>query len=112
MLTQSNKIDFNGQHIYAGIDDHLKSWNVTVMTEELIIKTFSQNPSPEILYQFLTRNFPNAIYHTAYEAGFVDIGFITGFLLWELIQLLSTLPISQQRIRKKLTKRTNVTARK
>jgi len=70
MLTQSNKIDFNGQHIYAGIDAHLRSWNVTVMTEELIIKTFSQNPSPEILHQFLTRNFPNAIYHTAYEAGF------------------------------------------
>ena len=44
MLIQSNKIDFNGQHIYAGIDAHLKSWNVTVMTEELIIKTFSQNP--------------------------------------------------------------------
>jgi transposase len=70
MLTQSNKIDFNGQHIYAGIDAHLRSWNVTIMTEELIIKTFSQNPSPEVLHQFLTRNFPNAIYHTAYEAGF------------------------------------------
>lgn len=70
MLSQSNKIDFKDQHIYVGIDVHLKSWNATVMTEKLIIKTFSQNPSPEILHQFLTRNFPNAIYHTAYEAGF------------------------------------------
>jgi transposase len=70
MLLQSNKIDFKGQHIYVGIDVHLKSWKVTVMTEKLIVKTFSQNPSPDLLYQFLTRNFPNAVYHSAYEAGF------------------------------------------
>ena len=70
MLSQSNKINFKGQHIYVGIDVHLKSWNTTVMTEKLLIKTFSQNPSPEVLHQFLTRNFPNASYHTAYEAGF------------------------------------------
>jgi transposase len=40
------------------------------MTEKLTVKTFSQDPSPEILYQFLVRNFPNAEYHSAYEAGF------------------------------------------
>lgn len=40
------------------------------MTEELIIKTFSQNTSPEQLCKFLKQNFPNAIYHSAYEAGF------------------------------------------
>ncbi|MBT3243789.1 MAG: IS110 family transposase [Bacteroidetes bacterium] len=70
MQQQSNKTDFNGQHIYAGIDVHLRSWKVTVLTEELTVRTFSQNPRPELLHQYMTRNFPNATYHTAYEAGF------------------------------------------
>ena len=70
MQTQSNKIDFSGQHIYVGLDVHLKSWKVTIMTEKLPFKTFSQDPKPEQLYPYLSRNFPNGIYHTAYEAGF------------------------------------------
>ena len=70
MQTQSNKIDFNGQHIYVGIDVHLKSWKVTIMTEKLPFKTFSQDPNPDLLHQYLSRNFPNGIYHSAYEAGF------------------------------------------
>ncbi len=70
MQTQSNKIDFTGQHIYVGIDVHLKSWKVTILTERLPFKTFSQDPRPELLYQYLKRNFPNGTYHSAYEAGF------------------------------------------
>jgi len=70
MLTQSNKINSDSQHIYVGFDVHLKSWSVTVMTEELTLKTFTQDPRPELLHQYLVRNFPGAIYHTAYEAGF------------------------------------------
>ena len=70
MQTQSNKIDFTGQHIYVGLDVHLKSWKVTIMTEKLPFKTFSQDPKPDLLYHYLARNFPNGIYHTAYEAGF------------------------------------------
>jgi hypothetical protein len=49
MQTQSNKIDFNGQNIYVGIDVHLKSWKVSIMTEKLPFKTFSQDPKPEVL---------------------------------------------------------------
>jgi transposase len=70
MQTQSNKIDFNGQNIYVGIDVHLKSWKVSIMTERLPFKTFSQDPKPEVLYHYLTRNFPNGTYYSAYEAGF------------------------------------------
>jgi len=51
MQTQSNKIDFNGQHVYIGIDVHLKSWTVTIMTELLVHRTFSQPAKPEALYQ-------------------------------------------------------------
>lgn len=70
MLTQSNKIDFNGQHFYVGLDVHLKSWKVSIMAEKLTLKTFSQDPRPELLHHYLVKNFPNGTYHSAYEAGF------------------------------------------
>jgi transposase len=70
METQSNKIDFSNQNIYVGFDVHLRSWKVTILTEKVAVKTFSQDPRPEILYQYLKRNFPGGIYHSAYEAGF------------------------------------------
>jgi transposase len=70
METQSNKIDFTNQNIYVGFDVHLKSWKVTILTEKVALKTFSQDPKPELLYQYLRRNFPGGIYHSAYEAGF------------------------------------------
>lgn len=70
METQSNKIDFSNQNIYIGFDAHLKSWKVTILTEKVAVKTFSQDPNPELLYEYLKRNFPGGIYHSAYEAGF------------------------------------------
>ena len=70
MQAQNNKLDFNGQNIYVGFDVHLKSWKVTILTEKLTHKTFSQDPNPKILYDYLEKNFPGASYHSAYEAGF------------------------------------------
>lgn len=70
METQSNKIDFSNQNVYVGFDVHLRSWKVTILTEKVALKTFSQDPNPELLYQYLKRNFPGGIYHSAYEAGF------------------------------------------
>jgi transposase len=70
MQTQSNKIEFNGQNIYVGFDVHLKSWSVTVITERLTHKTFSQPPKPETLHRYLVKNFPGGVYYSAYEAGF------------------------------------------
>jgi len=70
MQYQINKLDFTGQNIYAGFDVHLKSWKVTIMTEKLTHKTFSQDPKPELLYDYLVKNFPGGTYHSAYEAGF------------------------------------------
>ena len=32
MLTQSTVLDFKGQNIFVGIDVHLKSWTVTILT--------------------------------------------------------------------------------
>ena len=70
MRTQSNKVNFNGENIYVGIDVHLKSWAVTIYTEHLHHKTFSQPPVPILLWKYLDENFPDGNYYSAYEAGF------------------------------------------
>jgi transposase len=70
MKAQVNQIDFTGQNIYAGFDVHKKDWKVTIMAEDTFYKTFTQPPNPEVLYNYLKRNFPGGNYHTAYEAGF------------------------------------------
>ena len=40
------------------------------MTEELVHKTFSQDPYPEVLHDYLINHFPGGTYYSAYEAGF------------------------------------------
>lgn len=70
MQTQRNKLNFKGENIYVGIDVHLKSWSVTVLTEHNHHKTFSQPPEPDKLANYLNVNFPQATYYSAYEAGF------------------------------------------
>ncbi len=70
MQTKITTINFKGQKVYAGIDVHLKNWIVTVMVEDRVHKTFSQDPSAEILANYLKRSFPDADYLSAYEAGF------------------------------------------
>ncbi len=67
---QINKLDFKGQNIYVGIDVHLKSWSVTVLSDTSVLKKFSQSPHPEVLCKFLKSNYPGASYHSVYEAGF------------------------------------------
>jgi len=67
---QSNALDFKGQNIYVGIDVHLKSWSVAVLSEHSTLKKFSQSPVPEALHKFLTTNYPGANYYSVYEAGF------------------------------------------
>lgn len=46
MQRQINELNFTGQNIYVGIDVHLKSWNVTILTESLHHKTFNQPSCP------------------------------------------------------------------
>jgi transposase len=70
MSTQNNKLNFEGQNIYVGMDVHKNSWKITIMTDVITHKTFVQSPQPEILSQYLHKHFPKGIYHSAYEAGF------------------------------------------
>lgn len=70
MLQQSSELNFEGRNIFIGIDLHLKSWTVTILTEKLSHKTFTQPASAETLHNYLDRNFPGGVYHSVYEAGF------------------------------------------
>jgi len=82
MQRQITTLDFKGQNIFVGIDVHLKSWTVTILTESLMHKTFTQPACAETLYNYLQRNFPGADCHSVYEAGFS--GFWTHYKLKEM----------------------------
>jgi len=69
-MKQVTQLDFSGQKIFAGIDVHKKSWKVSIRSEQMELKTFSQNPSADELSNYLKRNYPLADYHVVYEAGF------------------------------------------
>jgi transposase len=70
MQTQRTELIFEGQNLFVGIDVHLKSWTVSILTEKLFHKTFTQPASAETLFNYLNRNFPGGVYHSVYEAGF------------------------------------------
>lgn len=69
-MEQRNKISFKGQNIYIGLDVHLKSWSVTILSETSVLKKYSQDASPEALHKTLTMSYPDAEYYSVYEAGF------------------------------------------
>ena len=70
MQQQVKQLDFSGQNIYAGIDAHKKQMTVTILSDHLSHKTFSQPPKAETLIRYLQRKFPGANYFAAYEASF------------------------------------------
>ena len=68
--TQRKQISFKGQSFYVGLDVHLKSWSVTILSETSVMKKFSMPPEPERLVALLKREYPGADYYSVYEAGF------------------------------------------
>jgi transposase len=70
MRQQCTKVQFLGQHVYAGIDVARRSWKVCVYLGHAYHKSFSQGPDPQLLAEYLRRHFPRAVYHTDYEAGY------------------------------------------
>mgnify|MGYP001588191440 CR=1 FL=1 len=81
-MTQSKEISFNGQNIYIGIDVHLRSWSVSILSEPYLRRQFVQPPSAEALKKYLVCHFPDGNYHAVYESGFT--GFSTYYNLTEL----------------------------
>jgi len=70
MQKKVKTISFKGQNIYVGIDVHLKSWTITIIVGEVTYKSFSQDPSANLLAAYLRKNFPGGSYFSVYEAGF------------------------------------------
>ena len=70
MYSECTKVQFTGQHVFIGIDIAKKSWKVCVYLGGAYHKHFAQPPDPEVLVTYLHRNFPGAVYHSVYEAGY------------------------------------------
>ena len=70
MQNKTRTLNFENQNIFIGLDAHLKSCKTTILTEELEHKTFVIDPSAEVLYKYLQKNFPGGNYYSAYEASF------------------------------------------
>lgn len=66
----TKKTDFSNQNFYVGLDVHKKSWSVTILTDGIELKAFSQPPSANMLADYLHNNYPGGNYFSAYEAGF------------------------------------------
>ncbi len=62
---------FEGKKIYCGIDVHLKSWEIQVLTKNSVQKRIHMNPpSSQKVASYLEKNYPGGQYLCAYEAGF------------------------------------------
>ena len=69
-MDKSKQLDFSGQDVFVGLDTHLKNWRVSIVVGKAPYKTFSQDPRPGTLNNYLRKNFPDANYYSAYEASF------------------------------------------
>ena len=74
MTNLKQRADFTGKTIYVGMDVHLKSWDITICFDQQFIRSFHQLPSASKLIATLQRDYPNATFHCAYEAGFSGFG--------------------------------------
>lgn len=61
--------NFSGKTIFVGMDVHKASWNLGIYIDDNFIRNVHQKPSPDILEQYLLKQYPGAKYVTAYEAG-------------------------------------------
>lgn len=73
-MRETKHLNFVNQHIYVGIDVHLKQWTVSIMAGDLFMGTFSQPAESALLIKHLKKNYPGAKYHCVYEAGFSGFG--------------------------------------
>jgi transposase len=67
---QSKGFSFEGQNIFIGIDVHLKTWSINIMTESGYMEKYSQVSDAKVLQTHLQGKYPLGIYHSVYESGF------------------------------------------
>jgi hypothetical protein len=78
-MSSTKNLSFFGSHFFIGIDAHLKKWKITIRFNGVELKTFSMNPSPIELYNYLTKSYPGGIYQIVYEAGFCGFWALSKF---------------------------------
>jgi transposase len=62
--------DYTRRKIYLGIDVHKKTYAVTAISENIVVKKATLQASPEGLVTFCKKYFPEASIESAHEAGF------------------------------------------
>jgi len=71
MSTNIRKISFKGQVLYIGMDVHKKSWSITILSENMLLKRYVQDkPEPKMLLNHLRKHYPEGTYKCVYEAGY------------------------------------------
>lgn len=60
--------NFENQIICVGLDIHKRSWNAGIFMGDIFVKNAHQQPSPEILFNYLSKQFTGATYRCAYES--------------------------------------------
>jgi transposase len=74
MKTTIKRLSFKGEELYIGIDVHLRSWTITVLSRNLFIKQFSQEADSERLIKYFQSHYPEAHINCVYEAGYFGFG--------------------------------------
>lgn len=70
MKIPKKNIDFTGERFFIGLDVHKNQWAISISSNGIILKRFTMEPSIEILYKYLLRNYPGGEFQSVYEAGF------------------------------------------
>jgi transposase len=73
-------IDYTGKIVFVGIDVHKKTYAVTCICDNVVVKKDTLKAEPKILVAYLHKYFLNAQIKTVYEAGF------SGFVLHRYLQ--------------------------
>lgn len=69
-LSNLKKSFFENKELFVGMDVHKAKWVVTVRSYDLELKTFSMQPSAEMLEKFLLSTYLGAKYKIVYECCF------------------------------------------
>jgi len=72
--------DYTGKKVYLGIDVHKKTYAVTGVCEDVVIKRATLPANPQDLVNFCKKHFVGASIESAYEAGF------SGFHLHRILE--------------------------
>lgn len=79
MRMKGSNYSYHGQKIYIGLDVHLRSWSVAILTSSGYKEQFSQESRVDILHAHLLKKYPGGEYYSVYESGFS--GFSTHYQL-------------------------------